>query len=121
MTSYESCFPYIYYIQLDKVERTNKKGKTEVINIINRWAGTGFLLSDGRFVTSRRIIERWYFQVNGNLMDEDMRPLNKAVCNLERVVAYLLLILLLEMRWLSRVISSPATEVPIPIRFFGVH
>lgn len=88
MTSYESCFPYIYYIQLDKVERTNKKGKTEVINIINRWAGTGFLLSDGRFVTSRRIIERWYFQVNGNLMDEDMRPLNKAVCNLERVVAY---------------------------------
>ena len=88
MTSYESCFPYIYYIQLDKVEHTNKKGKTEVIDIINRWAGTGFLLSDGRFVTSRRIIERWYFQVNGNLMDEDMRPLNKAVCNLERVVAY---------------------------------
>ncbi len=88
MTSYESCFPYIYYIQLDKVEHTNKKGKTEVINIIHRWAGTGFLLSDGRFVTSRRIIERWYFQVNGNLMDEDMRPLNKAVCNLEKVVAY---------------------------------
>ncbi|MBC5631444.1 FHA domain-containing protein [Parabacteroides hominis] len=88
MTSYESCFPYIYYIQLDKVEHTNKKGKTEVINIIRRWAGTGFLLSDGRFVTSRRIIERWYFQVNGNLMDEDMRPLNKAVCNLEKVVAY---------------------------------
>ncbi|WP_298551438.1 FHA domain-containing protein [uncultured Parabacteroides sp.] len=88
MTSYESCFPYIYYIQLDKVEHTNKKGKTEVIDIIHRWAGTGFLLSDGRFVTSRRIIERWYFQVNGNLMDEDMRPLNKAVCNLEKVVAY---------------------------------
>lgn len=88
MTSYESCFPYIYYIQLDKVEHTNKKGKVEVINIIRRWAGTGFLLSDGRFVTSRRIIERWYFQVNGNLMDEDMRPLNKAVCNLEKVVAY---------------------------------
>ncbi len=88
MTSYESCFPYIYYIQLDKVDHTNKKGKTEVINIIHRWAGTGFLLSDGRFVTSRRIIERWYFQVNGNLMDEDMRPLNKAVCNLEKVVAY---------------------------------
>ena len=88
MTSYESCFPYIYYIQLDKVEHTNKKGKVEVINIIHRWAGTGFLLSDGRFVTSRRIIERWYFQTNGNLMDEDMRPLNKAVCNLEKVVAY---------------------------------
>lgn len=88
MTSYESCFPYIYYIQLDKVEHTNKKGKVEVINIIRRWAGTGFLLSDGRFVTSRRIIERWYFQVNGSLMDEDMRPLNKAVCNLEKVVAY---------------------------------
>lgn len=88
MTSYESCFPYIYYIQLDKVEHTNKKGKVEVINIIHRWAGTGFLLSDGRFVTSRRIIERWYYAVNGNLMDEDMRPLNKAVCNLEKVVAY---------------------------------
>lgn len=88
MTSYESRFPYIYYIQLDKVEHTNKKGKVEVINIIRRWAGTGFLLSDGRFVTSRRIIERWYFQVNGSLMDEDMRPLNKAVCNLEKVVAY---------------------------------
>lgn len=27
MTSYESCFPYIYYIQLDKVERTNKKAR----------------------------------------------------------------------------------------------
>lgn len=88
MTSYESCFPYIYYIQLDKVEYINKKGKTEVMNILRRWAGTGFLLSDGRFVTSRRIIERWFFQVNGDLMDESMRPLNKAVCNLERVVAY---------------------------------
>ena len=88
MTSYESCFPYIYYIQLDKVEHIDKKGRTEIFDINRRWAGTGFLLDDGRFVTSRRIIERWFYQLNGDVMDEDMRPLNKAVCNLEKVIAY---------------------------------
>ena len=88
MTSYESCFPYIYYIQLDKVEHIDKKGRTEIFDINRRWAGTGFLLDDGRFVTSRRIIERWFYQLNGDVMDEDMRPLNKAVCILEKVIAY---------------------------------
>ena len=72
MTSYESCFPYIYYIQLDKVEHIDKKGRTEIFDINRRWAGTGFLLDDGRFVTSRRIIERWFYQLNGDVMDEDI-------------------------------------------------
>ena len=105
MTSYESCFPYIYYIQLDKVEHIDKKGRTEIFDINRRWAGTGFLLDDGRFVTSRRIIERWFYQLNGDVMDEDMRPLNKAVCNLEKVIAYF------------TAYSSCATAARIPIRY----
>ena len=88
MTTQESCFPYIYYIQLDKIEWTHKNGHVEQFDIIRRWAGTGFMLEDGRFVTSRRIIEQWLFQVNGNLLNEELHPLNKAVCNNERVVAY---------------------------------
>lgn len=88
MTTQESCFPYIYYIQLDKIEWTHKNGYVEQFDIIRRWAGTGFMLEDGRFVTSRRIIEQWLFQVNGNLLNEELHPLNKAVCNNERVVAY---------------------------------
>lgn len=88
MTTLESCFPYIYYIQLDKIEWTHKNGHVEQFDIIRRWAGTGFMLEDGRFVTSRRIIEQWLFQVNGNLLNEELHPLNKAVCNNERVVAY---------------------------------
>ena len=88
MTTQESCFPYIYYIQLDKIEWTHKNGHVEQFDIIRRWAGTGFMLEDGRFVTSLRIIEQWLFQVNGNLLNEELHPLNKAVCNNERVVAY---------------------------------
>ena len=88
MTTLESCFPYIYYIQLDKIERTDKRGRVEQFDIIRRWAGTGFMLEDGRFVTSRRIIEQWVFQDNGNWLNEELYPLNKAICNDERVVAY---------------------------------
>jgi hypothetical protein len=60
--AFANCTPYIYYIRLDKIETVSDKNdfrlfKTDKIS----WAGTGSLLSDGRFVTARSVIEPWKF------------------------------------------------------------
>jgi hypothetical protein len=89
-TSYSAYFPYIYYIQLDKIETVDNKGRISTFNTLkSRWAGTGFLLNNGRFVTSRRIIERWYYKTNDNLIDNQMQALLKIEMNdMQSVVAY---------------------------------
>ncbi|GHT33397.1 hypothetical protein AGMMS49574_18980 [Bacteroidia bacterium] len=89
-TSYSAYFPYIYYIQLDKIETVDSKGRISTYNTPkSRWAGTGFLLNNGRFVTSRRIIERWYYKTNDNLIDPLMQRLLKTEMNdKESIVAY---------------------------------
>ena len=60
--SFGSCIPYIYYIHLDRIETISAKNDFRIFKTDKMsWAGTGFLLRDGRFITSRSVIERWKF------------------------------------------------------------
>ena len=53
--------PYVYAITLDKIETNYKKRKFIRQRILPQVVGTGFILSDGRFVTARHVVEPWYF------------------------------------------------------------
>jgi hypothetical protein len=54
------------------------------------WAGTGFLLNDGRFVTSRKVIERWYYRYSDKDIDKWVEDLHKHVdaANKNSVIAH---------------------------------
>jgi hypothetical protein len=81
--SYTACLPYIYYIQLNKIEIINARGVSTYNPTKARWAGTGFLLNNGRFITSRRLLERWRFKESTDLID-----LNRMLEAGNRIVAY---------------------------------
>lgn len=51
------------------------------------WTGTGFLLSDGCFVTARHVVEAWSFWLSGNTVDEGLVWFNLIVNNGGRVIA----------------------------------
>lgn len=57
-------------------------------NKLPGWTGTGFLLSDGRFVTARHVVEPWYYPQQGRHVDERMLMLNAIANNGGNVVAY---------------------------------
>jgi hypothetical protein len=52
-------FPFVYFIQVDKIVVIYNQTSKEITDY--SWKGSGFLLSDGRFVTARHVIEPWYF------------------------------------------------------------
>ncbi len=54
----DAALPYIYFVYIRKVE-LSYEGQTKTINGLG--SGTGFLLSDGRFVTARHVVEPWMF------------------------------------------------------------
>lgn len=56
-------------------------------NEVPGWSGTGFLLSDGRFVTARHVVEPWYFIQDET--DGDMVSLNIIASNGGKVVSYI--------------------------------
>lgn len=58
------CFPHTYAIYQVREEMTLPSGEKEIDTNI-RLIGTGFLLSDGRFVTSRHVVETYYYH-HGN-------------------------------------------------------
>lgn len=72
---FEPLFPFVYHIVVEKIV-LRYQGQTESVTDVV-WSGTGFLLSDGRFVTARHIIESWYFL---HADDEAGIALNK-ICN----------------------------------------
>ncbi|MDR2497403.1 MAG: FHA domain-containing protein [Tannerellaceae bacterium] len=80
-TSYSAYYPYIYYIQLEKVEYIDQAGNARYYEHTQKtsWAGTGFLLSDGRFVTSRKVIERWYYRFGDKEIDNWLLTLHRLV------------------------------------------
>ncbi|MDR2498736.1 MAG: FHA domain-containing protein [Tannerellaceae bacterium] len=78
------CFPYIYYIRLDKIEMFGAKNEFSVFNTTKTsWAGTGFMLDDGRFVTARSLVERWKFREY-----KELSALNALTEKGGRVIAY---------------------------------
>mgnify|MGYP002856427513 CR=1 FL=1 len=56
----ESCIPNVFFIHTTKMKLTAPDGRSEEIDDFN-WTGTGFLLSDGRFVTARHVVEPWMY------------------------------------------------------------
>ncbi len=66
----------IYYIRALRIE-VQYQGRREVATE-NMWAGTGFLMSDGRFITARHVVEPWLFL---STPDDPMRQINKISAN----------------------------------------
>lgn len=65
-----NCLPYVFYIETTGFELTYEDGTKTLLKAgqdsVPGWSGTGFLLSDGRFVTARHVTEGWYFLKNGS-------------------------------------------------------
>jgi len=78
-----SLFPGVYFIYVDKVVAEFNGEQQEVEY---KWSGTGFLLTDGRFVTARHVVEPWYFI---NAEDQTALALNSVASNGGTVTAYL--------------------------------
>lgn len=57
----ENYYNYIYAIKMKKINYRGdeKKYQSSVTIYNNEWAGTGFLTSDGTFVTARHVLESW--------------------------------------------------------------
>lgn len=87
----EKCLPFVYYIRVVGFEITlpdGSGGSVECSEDIPGWSGTGFLLSDGRFVTARHIAEAWYYWQDGHGVNDFCQGLNAIVNNGGSVVAH---------------------------------
>ncbi len=88
------CDANVFFIQALGFEITLPTGEKYEIECggddkqLPGWTGTGFLLSDGRFVTARHVVEAWYYPQQGNSVDEKMLMLNAIANNGGAVVAY---------------------------------
>lgn len=83
----------VYFVMSLGFEVTTPEGESYEITCgteegeMPGWSGTGFLLSDGRFVTARHVVEPWYF-IQGD-DDADMTTLNIIASNGGKVVSYI--------------------------------
>lgn len=87
----EKCLPYVYFICVVGFDITlpdGTSGFVECSKDIPGWSGTGFLLSDGRFVTARHVAEGWNFWRTGKGVDEFQQELNAIANNGGSVVAH---------------------------------
>lgn len=74
-----SCFEKnIYFVLTNKivVDYNGKREETDQF----RWSGTGFLLSDGRLITARHVIEPWFFfdETNNSIIELNLLANNGA-------------------------------------------
>lgn len=85
----------IYFVMSLGFEVTTPSGEHYEIECgsgegqIPGWSGTGFLLSDGRFVTARHVVEPWYFLESGDGADPELLSLNILASNGGKVVSYI--------------------------------
>jgi S1-C subfamily serine protease len=86
----DACLPHIYFVAVTKMEVTSPGG--EVKTIEGGLSGTGFLLSDGRFVTARHVAEPWFFVISGGTVDDEKLFLNKVAHNGGKVTAHFIAI-----------------------------
>ena len=88
------CLPNIFFVWTLGFEITTPEGEKVTVECGNGedqlpgWTGTGFLLSDGRFVTARHVVEAWYFFINGGEIDKTRSLLNLIANNGGKVVAH---------------------------------
>ncbi|MGN1247857.1 MAG: FHA domain-containing protein, partial [Paludibacteraceae bacterium] len=83
-TAIARCEPNVYFVYIKKIV-VSYEGQTKTLENIG--SGTGFLLSDGRFVTARHVVEPWMYPSG----PEDT---NNLICNVianngGKVVCYL--------------------------------
>ena len=79
--------PFVFAITLDKTIITYRNGRTRAIEEqIPQVVGTGFMLNDGRFITARHVLEKWYFYEY--IKERDLIDLNIVANNGGSVVAY---------------------------------
>lgn len=79
------CNPFVYAVFLEKIE-VSYQGESMTIDGHSSIAGTGFLLSDGRFITARHVVETWYYYEY--VYDDSYYVLNMYACNGGKVTAY---------------------------------
>lgn len=88
----ERCLPNIFYIETIKFTVTFPDGTVSELSCsetdVPSWCGTGFLLSDGRFVTARHVAEAWYFWKDGSGTNEKLAILNIIENNGGKVVCH---------------------------------
>lgn len=61
-TSLEECYDAVYYIRMDNIFIYDRENElSQDLNTEDMIGGTGFLLSDGRFITADRVIEPWFY------------------------------------------------------------
>lgn len=93
-TELKACDANVFFIQALGFEIILPTGETYEIECgsgnkqLPGWTGTGFLLSDGRFVTARHVVEAWFYPLNGDMVDEKMLMLNVIVNNGGNVIAH---------------------------------
>lgn len=89
------CIPYIYYMEILGYKITMPDGSVTEVSVGQEYdsgkkvpgaSGTGFLLSDGRFVTAHHVVEPWEFFGYGSI-NEFMLMLNVYQHNGGKVVA----------------------------------
>ena len=85
----DAMIPGVYYIKTEGFDITTPDGKSAYIRPgeanVKGWSGTGFLLSDRRFVTARHVIEAWEYWKS----EEDyLYEMNLLVNNGGKVVAH---------------------------------
>ena len=76
-------YPSIYFVYATKLV-VEYAGETQEITDYS-WSGTGFLLTDGRFITARHVVEPWFFYTPD---DEGMVTLNLYANNGGTVTVY---------------------------------
>lgn len=59
MLSNQKIYQDVYFFYVDELKFVFNSGKVEKLN--SGWSGTGFLLSDGRFVTARHCVQGWLY------------------------------------------------------------
>lgn len=88
----EKCLPHVFFIYTVGFEITQPDGSFARVACgsgdVPNWIGTGFLLSDGRFVTARHVAEAWYFWQDASGTNEMLMLLNAIANNGGKVVAH---------------------------------
>lgn len=80
-----ACLPNVFYVYTTSIDVVLPNGESGTLdcfkNEVPSWSGTGFLLSDGTFVTARHVVEAWSYWISGGETDEEMVQLNWIVNN----------------------------------------
>lgn len=93
--------PHVFFIQTQKYELIMPSGEKAIVQWTNgqdkdmdnlfraiAYTGTGFLTSDGRFITARHVAEGWYFWIQGGQENPAFKFLNQLANNGGKVVAH---------------------------------